>query len=360
MVSAVRVCALAAALLLAACSPATLGPESSPSPEPSPVASLTGPSRPESTVEPWPDHGDFAIDSNKAIVPAYNLSVEQRWDDYDHLLRIANTAQARWVGSWENDTRVAGLARDVYRKAAADDRIGLIAYQGMRDYPCERAVADPSLEAAYQARTAAVVQDLPGSGARAWIVLEPALLQTLDACAGDPRGAWLEHAAAALAGEGAVVYLDATGLASRDPEAAAAIVARLDLGAVSGFSLNSGQHRPTAEQLAWGEAFLDALGALGADVDSPRGPGDPGEPGLGVIIDTSRNGVPLEGEQCNAPEAGIGAAPRLVGRGVLDALVWIKRPGESDGSCNGGFAVGQFDQAKALELARRGVADEGL
>jgi endoglucanase len=350
---------MAAALLVAACSPTTPVPTASAPASPSPATSLSGPTRPDSTVEPWPDHGDFAIDSNKAIVPAYNLSVEERWDDYDHLFRIANTAQARWVGSWENDTRVAGLARDVYRKAAASDRIGLIAYQGMRDYPCERAASDPSLEAAYQARTAAVVQDLPESGANAWIVLEPALLQSLDTCAGDPRGAWLEGAAGELAASGAVVYLDATGLASRDAALAAEAVAELDLRSIAGFALNSGQHRPTAEQLAWGEAFIAALGAHGVDVEAPRGPRDPGEPGLGLIIDTSRNGVPLEGEQCNAPDAGIGAAPRLVGEGLLDALVWIKRPGESDGPCNGGFAVGQFDQAKALELARRGVADEG-
>jgi endoglucanase len=230
----------------------------------------------------------------------------------------------------------------------------------MRDYPCERAAVDPSLEGAYQARTAAGVQDLRDTGARAWIVLEPALVQSLDTCAGDPRGAWLADAARTLADSGATVYLDVTGLAQREPAEAAAALAAVDLDAVAGFSLNSGQHRPTAEQLAWGEALLLELAGAGVDVDLARGPQDPGTPGLGLIIDTSRNGVPLAGEQCNAADAGIGAAPRLVGEGALDALVWIKRPGESDGSCNGGFAVGQFDQAKALQLARNGVAEEGL
>jgi endoglucanase len=346
-----------AALAASGCSGASPVVDGTPSESPRPVASLSSPARPPSTVEPWPDYGDFAIDSNKAIVPAYNLSVEERWDDYDHLQRIASTAQARWVGSWEDDTRVAGLVRDVYRKAAASERIGLIAYQGMRDYPCERAAADASLELAYRARTAAVVEDLPDSGARAWVVLEPALLQTIDTCVGDPRGAWLAEAAEILSAAGAVVYLDATGLAQQDPEAAAATVASLDLDAVAGFSLNVGQHRATAEQLAWGEAFLAALADHGVDADASRDGGDPGQPGLGLIIDTSRNGVPLDGEQCNAADAGIGAPPRLLGEGVLDALVWVKRPGESDGPCNGGFAVGQFDQAKALELARRGELD---
>lgn len=345
------------ALALAACSPSTPAPEASAPPSSSPLASLPQPERPATGVDPWPDFGDFAVDSNKAVLPAHNLSVEERWEDYDYLSRIANTAQARWVGSWEDNTRVAGLARDVYRKAAATESIGLVAYQGMRDYPCERAAADPSLELAYQERTEAVVRDLPSTGATAWIILEPALVQTLDTCDADPRGAWLGDAAATLTSAGAAVYLDVTGLAVLSPEEAVVQVARLDLAHVVGFSLNVGQHRPTAEQRAWGESFLAALAASGADVTSSRGTADPGQPGLGLIIDTSRNGVPLERGQCNAPEAGIGTAPRLVADGVLDAVVWIKRPGESDGSCNGGPGVGQFSQPIALELARRGVLD---
>jgi endoglucanase len=31
--------------------------------------------------------------------------------------------------------------------------------------------------------------------------------------------------------------------------------------------------------------------------------------------------------------------------------LWVKRPGESDGSCNGGPAAGQWWRDKALELA---------
>jgi endoglucanase len=35
----------------------------------------------------------------------------------------------------------------------------------------------------------------------------------------------------------------------------------------------------------------------------------------------------------------------------LDALLWVKLPGESDGACNGGPAAGQWWQEIALELA---------
>ena len=36
----------------------------------------------------------------------------------------------------------------------------------------------------------------------------------------------------------------------------------------------------------------------------------------------------------------------------LDALLWVKLPGESDGTCNGGPAAGAWFPSMALELAR--------
>ena len=75
------------------------------------------------------------------------------------------------------------------------------------------------------------------------------------------------------------------------------------------------------------------------------------------IIDTSRNGTgPLNGAQfaaapynqppnvhhrahrgnwCNPPGAGLGLRPTAnTGVALLDAYLWVKTPGESDGSCD--------------------------
>jgi endoglucanase len=96
------------------------------------------------------------------------------------------------------------------------------------------------------------------------------------------------------------------------------------------------------------------------------------------VIDTSRNGrgawqppensYPDPQDWCNPPERGAGPRPRvLAGSGLLQALLWIKTPGESDGSCNRGIAgstadpewggivdppAGTWFPAQALELAR--------
>jgi len=37
---------------------------------------------------------------------------------------------------------------------------------------------------------------------------------------------------------------------------------------------------------------------------------------------------------------------------ALDAFVWLKNPGESDGACHGGPEAGQWFEERALEMAR--------
>lgn len=62
--------------------------------------------------------------------------------------------------------------------------------------------------------------------------------------------------------------------------------------------------------------------------------------GMGYITDTSRNGVTNERRDCsnwcNIQGAGLGVRPTTntssYGLTNLDALVWVKTPGESDGT----------------------------
>jgi endoglucanase len=70
------------------------------------------------------------------------------------------------------------------------------------------------------------------------------------------------------------------------------------------------------------------------------------EPTAHFVIDTSRNGVgpwqppayPDPQDWCNPPDRRIGLTPTLeTGTPLLDAYVWIKIPGESDGECTRGL-----------------------
>jgi endoglucanase len=76
-------------------------------------------------------------------------------------------------------------------------------------------------------------------------------------------------------------------------------------------------------------------------------------PGVDYVIDSSRNGAGGTTEWCNPPGQALGQTPAAVDDGTaLDAHLWIKPPGESDGTCNGGPAAGTFWPARAVELAR--------
>ncbi|MEW1827510.1 glycoside hydrolase family 6 protein [Streptomyces sp. NPDC088196] len=80
--------------------------------------------------------------------------------------------------------------------------------------------------------------------------------------------------------------------------------------------------------------------------------------GKHYVIDTSRNGNgPYTGTGadawCNPPGRALGTPPTTrTDNSLLDAYLWIKRPGESDGTCRGGPAAGQWWPSNALELAR--------
>jgi len=63
-----------------------------------------------------------------------------------------------------------------------------------------------------------------------------------------------------------------------------------------------------------------------------------GVSGKAFLIDTSRNGRPNirtdPGSWCNVKGAGLGERPRIAPELSVDAYVWIKPPGDSDGTSN--------------------------
>jgi endoglucanase len=71
------------------------------------------------------------------------------------------------------------------------------------------------------------------------------------------------------------------------------------------------------------------------------------------IIDTSRSGNGSNGEWCNPSGRKIGPAPTTnTGNNLIDAYLWVKPPGESDGNCNGGPSAGTWWPEYALSLVR--------
>jgi endoglucanase len=113
--------------------------------------------------------------------------------------------------------------------------------------------------------------------------------------------------------------------------------------AAQGFALNVSNYRGTDELIAYGKQISAKLG------------------GKHFVIDTSRNGngpptvadPNSDDSWCNPPGRALGTPPTTqTADPVCDAYLWLKKPGESDGECNGGPKAGQWFNERALELAR--------
>ncbi|MGH2954970.1 MAG: glycoside hydrolase family 6 protein [Solirubrobacterales bacterium] len=138
------------------------------------------------------------------------------------------------------------------------------------------------------------------------------------------------------------MYIDAGHSAWNGAAVTARRLRRAGVRRVRGFALNVSSFRHTTTEVAYGRKVAERLG------------------GKHLLIDTSRNGLGPASDDawCNPPGRALGPAPTAATADPLvDAYMWIKPPGESDGPCNGGPAPGEWWPEYALGLARR--APEG-
>lgn len=252
--------------------------------------------------------------------------------------RIASQPQAVWFGEWSGDVRraVSSAVSDAARNGALPV---LVAYNiPQRD--CGGLSGGGGATAEAYRRWISAFADGIG-GRRALVVLEPDALPMLDCLSPanqETRVALLRHAVSVLKATGAAVYLDAGHARWHSADEAAARLRRAGVADAAGFSLNVSNFVATDENARYADELSRRLG------------------GKGAVIDTGRNGLgPAPGDPwCNPDGRALGAPPTTeTGRASVHAHLWIKRPGESDGACNGGPAAGQWWGEYALGLARR-------
>ncbi|MDW4904317.1 glycoside hydrolase family 6 protein [Streptomyces sp. ADMS] len=176
------------------------------------------------------------------------------------------------------------------------------------------------------------------------VIMEPdsiALADCLSTAQRTARFASLARAGRVLkaANPNARVYYDAGHSGWNAPAKQAVLLRQAGAASASSdgvFSNVSNFHR-TDDEIAYDRQVLDALG---------------GPAGLGAVIDTSRNGngAPADGEWCDPAGRKLGRAPTTnTGEARIDAYLWVKLPGESDG-CKG--TPGTFTASYAYDLAR--------
>lgn len=325
-----------AAVLVAGCGSASEDHRTAPS--------GTEPAPPQSSPPPT-----FFVDPDSpAAKQAAHWEAEGRVADAAQLRRISEQPTAKWLTGDQIPVRDA-VDRFVSQAALAG-QLPVLVVHNIPERDCSRHGTGGAATADEYRRW---IRDLAaGINARPVIVIvEPnAVADAVDGCVKhvDERYALLHDAVHVLKSTGSArVYLDAghpRWITNVNRLADALNRAGIDL--ADGFALNVANFFSTADNVSYGHRLSDALGGK-----------------TRFVIDTSRNGngpypsdtVGSAPSWCNPPGRALGAVPtENPGLDRVDALLWIKYPGESDGSCRPGEPeAGHWWPEYALDLARR-------
>ena len=334
--------AVALVMTLSACSDATAPTSTSPTPT---LATSTAPpstaqAAPSATADPasslvdGPTAGLTAFYDAGSSADTAKVALEQagRAADAATIAAIADQPVSTWLGGWTADP--TGTVSATTTAAAQAGQIAVFVVYNIPGRDCGLYSAGGLPEDQYLAWVSSLAAGI-APGSTAWFVLEPDALPQLGDCDGQgDRLALLSGAAKILDEAGGHVFIDA---GHSNWQSAATMAERINaVGTehLAGFATNTSNYNAADLERAWGAQVSAATG-------------------LPFVTDTSRNGNGSDGQWCNPRGRALGQAPTVIGAddGLL-AVLWTKAPGESDGTCNGGPAAGQWWEEIALELAR--------
>jgi endoglucanase len=283
---------------------------------------------------------------SSAAVEARELGANGDLRDAELLGRIAAQPTATWFADSSPQVQA-----DVGAIAATAARVSQTPVVVLYDIPLRDCAGGYSAGGAAtpEAYSEWVTRLAVGIGThRAVVILEPdavpdALSGCLSPAAVQTRLALLSQAVRILGRDPhAAVYIDA-GNASwiTQLRRLARTLTGAGIARAAGFSLNVANFQTTAASVAYGERLSRLLH------------------GAHFVIDTGRNGNgpdrnPADAPSwCNPPGRALGRVPTTsTGEPRVDAYLWVKTPGESDGSCRAGApAAGQWWPQYALQLA---------
>jgi endoglucanase len=258
--------------------------------------------------------------------------------DAAQMDKIARNSQAQWMDGSVVDVFTA--VKDAVTTAAAVGGTPVLVAYNIPQRDCGGLSAGGTTITDYKGWIAAFAHGL--AGRKAVVILEPDALTQMDCLSSADqaiRVSLIQYALAVLKTQASVaVYLDGGNSSWKSPGDQANRLTRANVAGADGFALNVSNFQLTSNSIAYGKAVSDMIG------------------GKHFVIDTSRNGLgpTADNQWCNPAARALGSPNTTVtDDSRADAYLWIKPPGESDGSCNGAPVAGLWWGDYALGLAER-------
>jgi endoglucanase len=322
------------------------------------------------------------------------------------ITKTETIPRAVWFTSG-TPAQVQQQVRQTMTEAAIEQALPVLVAYDIPGRDCAQYSAGGALsEAAYEAWINGFAQGIGNRNAS--VILEPDALGNMPSGCGlsssvypftdAERIAELQYAVTALESDpGVSVYLDGTHSAWQSVGTITQRLLEADVQDAQGFFLNVSNYQPTPELTDYGTWISDCIAMVtdpsNADYNNPSACASQYYPatqsdfstwdlttqwyaqnmGSAVavthfVIDTSRNGdgtntmaqyasAPYDqpaavistlasGNWCNPPGSGLGHLPTATtGVPLLDAYLWVKTPGQSDGQCDAAGGVRAWDYA---------------
>ncbi len=304
------------------------------------------------TVAPAPTHTDSTTGSLLSLIgssfwvdPSSRArSTADSWratrpSDAAQMDKLANAPSARWIGNW--NTNVQADVNAASATMAASGAMPVFVAYNIPQRDCGGySGGNLTAPAAYKTWIDAFASGL--GNRRAVIVLEPDALAGMDCLSPADQQVRLDLLSYAVqqftAKNGVAVYIDAGNPHWKSAAVMADRLKSAGVGRAQGFSLNVSNFYLTSDNVSYGTDVASRVG------------------GKHFIVDTGRNGLgpTADAQWCNPDGRALGNLPTTATGSVLvDAYLWIKTPGESDGICNGSPSAGTWMPEYALGLAQR-------
>lgn len=342
--------ALVGLLGVAACSDSVVSPEArkgnTPVPDPTTTTTTTTTGTTTTTPTPPSTSGNPLLGASFYVNPYSNAKkTADAWRstrpaDALQMDKIATQSVAAWLGNWNTNVQADANSQTTTITSAGATPV-FVAYNiPQRD--CGGLSGGGGATAdAYKTWITGLAN---GIGERkAVVILEPDALANMDCLSATDqqiRFDLIKFAVSTLRAKGQIfVYLDAGHSNWQSSGTIASRLLKAGIDIANGFSLNVSNFGYTSSNTSYGESVSALVG------------------GKHFVIDTSRNGLgpTADWQWCNPAGRAIGNRPSSVtGNALIDAYLWLKVPGESDGACNGYPSSGTWMPEYALGLAQRG------
>jgi endoglucanase len=247
---------------------------------------------------------------------------------------LASQPTASWFGNWNNN--VQNDVHTIVAQAQAQGSMPVLVAYDIPGRDCggysSGGTNSPSGYIDWVRAFAAGIGSAPAT-----VLLEPDALAQMSCLSGNDQATrvnLLSQAVQILKQNGNTkVYLDAGHSGWVDAGTMADRLSRAGVASADGFALNISNFSPTNDEVSYGTSISQKVG------------------NKHFVVDTSRNGNGSNGEWCNPWGRAIGNKPTTsTGNSLVDAYLWVKTPGESDGNCNGGPSAGNWWPSYAQTL----------